>query len=186
MWTLLTYCTVGYPHFHADSNLRTCICINKQINLNKECWINPRHIAESQETPKCQPLQVHGSVQAQLLKMLSGWNYCMCANVGSFGIVACGMMFRIQALTHIQIVRHTVLLEWEKENFVDFVGSKTWVQTENLLYPDSYKGTVQMSVWKKNVNACSLNVLQCPEYLICLSYNESYSAMASEIIGLKY
>lgn len=41
-------------------------------------------------------------------------------------------------------------------------------------------------VEKKNVNACSLNVLQCPEYLICLSYNESYSAMASEIIGLKY
>lgn len=49
----------------------------------------------------------------------------MCANVDSLGMVVCGTVFRIQALTDIQTVKYTVLLEREKENCVDFVGSKS-------------------------------------------------------------
>lgn len=66
----------------------------------------------------------------------------MCANVDSLGMVVCGMVFRIQALTNIQTIIHTVLLELEKENIVDFVGSKNWVQTEDLLYRNGYKVSV--------------------------------------------
>lgn len=81
----------------------------------------------------------------------------MCANVDSLGIVVCGMVFRIQALTHIQTVIHTVLLEGEKENFVDFVGSKSWGQTGDLLYRDDYKVSV-LKKWLMNTQGMYFSV----------------------------